>query len=83
MCKEKATGEILAMKIHKKDLVVAQENITYTLTEKRVLHNLERNPFLLVCHPLGAIATYIFSLPVCLFVCVCVYLSVCVCVCRV
>ena len=37
MCKEKATGEILAMKIRKKDVVVAEDIVIYTLTESRVL----------------------------------------------
>ena len=51
MCKEKATGEILAMKIHKKDVAVAEDTIDYILTEKRVLHTLQTytHPFLLVC----------------------------------
>ena len=47
MCKEKATGGILAMKIHKKDVVVDEDDIAHTLTEKRVLMN--SHPFLLVC----------------------------------
>ena len=37
MCKEKATGEILAMKIRKKDVVVGEDGNIYTLKEKRVL----------------------------------------------
>ena len=51
MCKEKATGEILAMKIIKKDMVVAEDDITHTLTEKKVFHTLQiyTHPFLLVC----------------------------------
>ena len=58
MCKEKATGEILA------------------LTKKRVLHNLEINPFLLVCQPFY-FHSYIYTIKS--FLCLCVYLSVCVC----
>ena len=51
MCKEKATGEIFAMKIRKKDMVVAKNDTDYILTEKRVLHILQTytHPFLLVC----------------------------------
>ena len=51
MCKEKATGEILAMKIRKKNMVVAEDDIDYILTEKRVLHTLQTSthPFLIVC----------------------------------
>ena len=53
MCKEKATGEIFAMKIRMKDVVVAENEITYSLTENRVLHILQitTHPFLLVCQP--------------------------------
>ena len=53
MCKQKTTGEILAMKIHKKDVVVAKDTIDYILTEKRVLRTLQINthPFLPVRQP--------------------------------
>ena len=52
MCKEKATGQIFAMKIRNKDMVVAEDDIDYILAEKRVLHTLQTSthPFLLVCH---------------------------------
>ena len=48
MCKEKATGEILAMKIRRKDVVVTEDDVAYTLTEKGILHTLKMNthPFL-------------------------------------
>ena len=51
MCKEKTTGQILAMKIRKKDMVVDENDIDYILAEKRVLHTLQTytHPFLLVC----------------------------------
>ena len=50
MCKEKATGEILAMKIRKKDVVVGEDPNIYTLKEKKVLFifQIKSNPFLLV-----------------------------------
>ena len=53
MCKEKTTGHILAVKILKKDVVVAKNDITHTLTEKIVLRTLQikTHPFLLVCYP--------------------------------
>ena len=51
MCKEKATGEILAMKIRKKDVVVGEDGNIYSLKEKRVLFifQIKSNPFLIVC----------------------------------
>ena len=48
MCKDKATGEILAMKILKKDVIVAKDEIAHTLTENRVLQ-MTTHPFLTVC----------------------------------
>ena len=47
MCKEKATGEIMAMKILKKDVIVAKDEIAHTLTENRVLQ-MTNHPFLTV-----------------------------------
>lgn len=53
ICKEKGTGEILAMKLIKKDVVAADNEIISTLTEKRVLCTLQINthPFLPVSQP--------------------------------
>ena len=47
MCKEKETGEIMAMKILKKDVIVAKDEIAHTLTENRVLQ-MTNHPFLTV-----------------------------------
>ena len=47
MCMEKATGEIMAMKILKKDVIVAKDEIAHTLTENRVLQ-MTNHPFLTV-----------------------------------
>lgn len=47
MCKEKATGDIYAMKILKKDVIVAKDEIAHTLTENRVLQ-MANHPFLTV-----------------------------------
>ncbi len=47
MCKEKATDEIMAMKILKKDVIVAKDEIAHTLTENRVLQ-MTNHPFLTV-----------------------------------
>lgn len=45
MCKEKATGDVMAMKILKKDVIVAKDEIAHTLTENRVLQ-MTNHPFL-------------------------------------
>ena len=47
MCREKSSGEIMAMKILKKDVIVAKDEIAHTLTENRVLQ-LTKHPFLTV-----------------------------------
>ena len=50
MCKEKATGEILAMKILNKGVIVAKGKITHTVTERKVLQMTSSyHPFLMVC----------------------------------
>lgn len=48
MCKEKTTGDVMAMKILKKDVIVAKDEISHTLTENRVLQ-MTTHPFLTVC----------------------------------
>lgn len=48
MCKEKASGDVMAMKILKKDVIVAKDEISHTLTENRVLQ-MTTHPFLTVC----------------------------------
>lgn len=45
LCREKATQEIFAMKILKKDVIVAKDEIAHTLTENRVLQ-MAKHPFL-------------------------------------
>jgi len=47
MCREKETGDIMAMKILKKDVIVAKDEIAHTLTENRVLQ-MTNHPFLTV-----------------------------------
>lgn len=47
MCKDKETGDIMAMKILKKDVIVAKDEIAHTLTENRVLQ-MTNHPFLTV-----------------------------------
>lgn len=45
LCREKTTREVMAMKILKKDVIVAKDEIAHTLTENRVLQ-LTKHPFL-------------------------------------
>ncbi|KAG1928732.1 RAC-beta serine/threonine-protein kinase [Pimephales promelas] len=45
LVKEKATGKYYAMKILKKDVIVAKDEVAHTLTENRVLQN-SKHPFL-------------------------------------
>lgn len=45
MCREKDTKDIMAMKILKKDVIVAKDEIAHTLTENRVLQ-MTNHPFL-------------------------------------
>uniref|UniRef100_V9KF61 non-specific serine/threonine protein kinase n=1 Tax=Callorhinchus milii TaxID=7868 RepID=V9KF61_CALMI len=45
LVKEKATGTYYAMKILKKEVIVAKDEVAHTLTENRVLQN-SRHPFL-------------------------------------
>lgn len=47
MCRDKLTGEVMAMKILKKDVIVAKDEIAHTLTENRVLQ-MAKHPFLTV-----------------------------------
>lgn len=50
LVKEKATGRYYAMKILKKEVIVAKDEVAHTLTENRVLQN-SRHPFLTVSGP--------------------------------
>ncbi|EDV19626.1 uncharacterized protein TRIADDRAFT_51134 [Trichoplax adhaerens] len=45
LAREKASGEIFAVKILKKEVIVAKDEVAHTLTENRVLQNC-RHPFL-------------------------------------
>ena len=47
LCREKNTNEIFAMKILKKDVIVAKDEIAHTLTENKVLQS-TKHPFLTV-----------------------------------
>ncbi len=55
LCQDKATSEVFAMKILKKDVIVAKDEIAHTLTENRVLQ-MTKHPFLTVSG-----ATYSYS----------------------
>jgi len=47
LCRDKITKEVFAMKILKKDVIVAKDEIAHTLTENRVLQT-TKHPFLTV-----------------------------------
>ena len=47
LCRDKETGSLYAMKILKKDVIVAKDEITHTMTENRVLQSM-KHPFLTV-----------------------------------
>ena len=59
MCKEKETGQIMAMKILKKDVIVAKDEIAHTLTENRVLQ-MTAHPFLTVGHMIACLQSYYY-----------------------
>ena len=46
LCREKATNHLYAMKILKKDVIIKKDEVTHTMTEKRVLQK-TNHPFLL------------------------------------
>merc|ERR1719411_1520851 len=46
LCREKATNHLYAMKILKKDVLIKKDEVTHTMTEKRVLQK-TNHPFLL------------------------------------
>ena len=50
LCRDKETNQLYAMKILKKDVIVAKDEITHTMTENRVLQSM-KHPFLTVSAP--------------------------------
>ena len=46
LCREKATNHLYAMKILKKEVIIKKDEVTHTMTEKRVLQK-TNHPFLL------------------------------------
>lgn len=47
LCREKATKLLYAIKVLKKEVIIAKDEVAHTLTENRVLRN-TRHPFLIV-----------------------------------
>lgn len=47
LCREKATSQLYAIKILKKSVIIAKDEVTHTLTENRVLQR-TKHPFLTV-----------------------------------
>ena len=47
LCREKGTGHLFAIKILKKEVIIAKDEVAHTLTENRVLQT-TNHPFLIV-----------------------------------
>ena len=47
LCREKGTGHLFAIKILKKEVIIAKDEVQHTLTENRVLQT-TNHPFLIV-----------------------------------
>jgi hypothetical protein len=52
MCKEISTGEILAMKVLKKQVTIKEDDCDFVLAENNVLRKV-KHPFLTVGHDAG------------------------------
>jgi RAC serine/threonine-protein kinase len=51
LCREKGTGHLFAIKILKKEVIIAKDEVAHTLTENRVLQT-TNHPFLIVSYSL-------------------------------
>ena len=60
LCREKGTGHLFAIKILKKEVIIAKDEVQHTLTENRVLQT-TNHPFLIVSFE-DAITYYMFSI---------------------
>lgn len=49
LCREKATSQLYAIKILKKEVIIQKDEVAHTLTENRVLRT-TTHPFLIVCN---------------------------------
>lgn len=49
LCREKGTGQLFAIKILKKEVIIAKDEVAHTLTENRVLQT-TNHPFLIVSY---------------------------------
>lgn len=49
LCREKATAHLYAIKILKKEVIIAKDEVAHTLTENRVLRT-TNHPFLIVSY---------------------------------
>jgi len=50
LCREKATAQLYAIKVIKKETVIANDEVAHTLTENEVLRT-TKHPFLIVSQP--------------------------------
>jgi len=47
LCREKSTAQLYAIKVLKKETIIAKDEVAHTLTESRVLRH-TKHPFLIV-----------------------------------
>jgi serine/threonine protein kinase len=91
LAKEKATGELWAIKVLKKDVILAKDEVAHTMTENAVLQSTKhpfltglkcsfQTPDLLVFVMVRSCVCVCVCLSVCLSVCLCLCLCLCVCV---
>lgn len=62
LCREKATSQLYAIKVLKKEAIIEKDEVNHTLTEKKVLCT-TKHPFIIVSSSFNLIAGfYVFQL---------------------
>lgn len=60
LCREKATSQLYAIKILKKEVIIQKDEVAHTLTENRVLRT-TTHPFLIVCNITKILKKYLLK----------------------